>query len=293
MKINSSLTGTTIKEYKTKINWRDLKNYAAAINDNNPFYFDDEREGGIVGHPMFTVASTWPIAGDLPDYVDSEEFSREIQSTQVHYSEHIIFHDLIKPDDTLTINGEVCSVVPHRAGTHAIIKFSAVNQDNKKIFTEYSGVMLRGVTCEGPGTGMENIPTVPVFKNKNNEIIWREKKFIDPMAPYIYDGCTNIVFPIHTSVQFAHFVGLPDIILQGTATLAMAVKELINKECRKNPSNLKEISCRFSGFVVPDSDITIQLTGKNRVDNNEQLFFNVLNDKGEKAINKGFALIEI
>jgi hypothetical protein len=50
------------------------------------------------------------------------------------------------------------------------------------------------------------------------------------MRPYVYDGCTNIYFPIHTSVGFARMVGLPDIILQGTATLAYAARELADRE---------------------------------------------------------------
>ncbi|UCG04133.1 MAG: MaoC family dehydratase N-terminal domain-containing protein [Candidatus Heimdallarchaeota archaeon] len=33
-------------------------NYAAAIDDNNEFYFDDERKDGIVAPPMFAVATT-------------------------------------------------------------------------------------------------------------------------------------------------------------------------------------------------------------------------------------------
>lgn len=42
MEFDSHFVGTSIKPYRTKIVWRDTMNYAAAIGDNNPAYFDDE-----------------------------------------------------------------------------------------------------------------------------------------------------------------------------------------------------------------------------------------------------------
>ena len=53
MNINPELTGTTLKEFKTQLHWRDTMNYAAAIGDNNPLYFDNEREGALLRIPSF------------------------------------------------------------------------------------------------------------------------------------------------------------------------------------------------------------------------------------------------
>jgi acyl dehydratase len=105
----------------------------------------------------------------------------------------------------------------------------------------------------------------------------------------IYDGCTNIVFPIHTSKKFAHQVGLPEIILQGTATLALAVRELIKREAESRPWRLKEIYCRFSGMVFPGSDITLQVYEASP--QSGRSYFDVLNQKGEKILSHGYAFI--
>ena len=43
-------------------------------------------------------------------------------------------------------------------------------------------------------------------------------------------------------------MGLPGIIHQGTATLAYAVRELVNREARGNPALLKALACRFTGM---------------------------------------------
>ncbi len=35
MHLDSSLAGTTLRDYKTTITWRNTMNYAAAVNDRN------------------------------------------------------------------------------------------------------------------------------------------------------------------------------------------------------------------------------------------------------------------
>ena len=40
MKINSQFVGTRFKPLHMQIHWRDTMNYAAAIDYNNPLYFD-------------------------------------------------------------------------------------------------------------------------------------------------------------------------------------------------------------------------------------------------------------
>ncbi|MCP4371639.1 MAG: hypothetical protein GY797_26490 [Deltaproteobacteria bacterium] len=65
MKLNANLVGTPLKNYQTKINWRETTNYAAAIQDNNPKYFDDRQKDLILSHPMFAVSVTWPVLSRL------------------------------------------------------------------------------------------------------------------------------------------------------------------------------------------------------------------------------------
>ncbi len=43
MELNADLVGTLLKPYQTKITSRQITNYAAAIKDNNPEYFDDRK----------------------------------------------------------------------------------------------------------------------------------------------------------------------------------------------------------------------------------------------------------
>jgi acyl dehydratase len=45
--------------------------------------------------------------------------------------------------------------------------------------------------------------------------------------------------------------GLPGIILQGTATLAIALREIIEKEADGNSGRISSLFCRFTGMVLP------------------------------------------
>ncbi|MCP4021558.1 MAG: hypothetical protein GY729_06935, partial [Desulfobacteraceae bacterium] len=102
----------------------------------------------------------------------------------------------------------------------------------------------------------------------------------------------NIEFPIHTSPNFAEAVGLPGIILQGTATLAYAVREMVNKEADADPSNIEQIACNFTGMVLPGTKIEVYCIEKKSYHDHTDLFFQVHNSDGQKAIRNGYIKIK-
>lgn len=286
MELNSSFAGTELKDFKTKVTWRDTTNYAASIDDYNPLYFDDTSKDGIFAPPMYTAALAWKIVGNIANYVEQHTIPLDIISTQVHYTEYIEFFRLIKTGEELLIKGQLTAILPHRAGTQAVMKFDAYDVNNKLVYTEFIGGLMRGVTCKGNGRGEENIPIVP--QSTIDAYKWHSSIHIDKTRPYVYDGCTDIFFPIHTSPDFAKKVGLPDIILQGTATLAYAIREIINKEAEGDPRKIKRLYCRFTGMVFPDTDITVRKIDSSQGSNPKKIFFDVLNNQGQKALSRGF-----
>lgn len=289
MKIDSSFVGTQLKEYTTTVTLRATMNYAAAVGDANPVYFDDDGGKTVIAPPMLAVALTWPILEHIKEYIDDKNFPVDIIKTQVHYTEHLAFHRTVRPGDMLTIKGRVAAIIPHRAGTVTVIRFDAVDYDGKSVFTEHIGAMMRGVECAGKSHGQEDLPCVPTVSS-GGSIKWEKVIHIDRMQPFIYDGCTNIHFPIHTSVGFAKLVGLPDIILQGTATLAFAARELTDNEAAGDPQRLKELYCRFTGMVVPPGDIRVRLIQRQERDSGADLFFEV-HAKDGRVLSNGYALI--
>lgn len=292
MELSSEFVGTRLKSRQTKVDWRATTNYAAAISDHNPAYFDDNAPAGIIAHPMFAVAVTWPILEKIWEYIDAPDFPMQVIATQVHYTEQLVLHRPMRPGDSLTIDGEIAAILPHRAGTRAVLKLNAVDNRGEPVFTEYNAAIFRGVNCPDEGRGAENLIEYPTPTDDNPSPLWQKEVFIEPERPYLYDGCTNIVFPIHTSPKFARQVGLPGIILQGTATLALAVRELINAEADGDPRRVTSIACRFSDMVLPNSNISVSLMARQSREHGADLFFEVLNAAGRRAVKNGVITIK-
>lgn len=291
MELSSDFVGTRLKEYSSPVTGRWTMNYAAAIGDTNNLYFDDERAGGIIAPPLFPVAVTWPAIERIADNIESDNFPREIIFTQVHFSEHLLVHRPVKPGDLLRIRGEIAAILPHRAGTQVVLRFDAEDEGAVPVFTEHIGAMMRGVACPDGGKGLERIPTAPRHPERPG---FRYETVIpvDPLTPFLYDGCTNIHFPIHTSVQFAHQVGLPGIILQGTMTLALAVRDLVNREAGGDSRRVESVSCRFSGMVLPGSEIRVRLISAEHASGGTDLFFTVINSDGNRVLSDGHIRIK-
>ena len=286
MKLSSDFAGTIIKEYHCNVNSRWMMNYAAAAGETNQRYYNDELPGGIIAPPLFPVAITWPIIEHIADNIESADFPKEVLLTQVHFSEQLVIHRPVKSGDSIKVKGSVAAVLPHKSGTHVILRFDAEDAAGESIFTEYLGAMMRGVECTGGGKGGDAIPDFPRLPEESR-ILRESVVTISPLAPFIYDGCSNIHFPIHTSVKFARAVGLPGIILQGTAALAIAVKEILAGEGVTDPERAASICCKFTGMIFPGSDIRVCLIGRSALPESLNLFFEVLNSEGKRAISSG------
>ena len=288
--LNSSFVGTKLKPYTKTINWRDTMNFAAAINDNNPQYFNDELEY-VIAPPMYAISITWQIIVNLPRYLEDPTFPFEIASTQVHFSEHLQFFKPIKAGDELTVKGVIAAIEPRSAGTHLVIKFEAFNQDQELVFIEHIGGMMRGVQCIDGSKGVENLPAMKIIESQR-EAVWEKEIFIPSSLPFIYDACANVHFPIHTSVKFARKVGLPNIILHGTATQSIVAKELVNRYAKGDATKLKLIQNLFTGMVFPDSNISIHLIKQKESEDRFELFFKVFDEKQQIVLDNGYAVVE-
>jgi acyl dehydratase len=289
--MTSRAVGTPIKSLLRSVDWRQSMNYAAAVGDDNPRYFNDDGRQEIIAPPMLSVAITWPLVARMPEFIAAPDFPLEALATLVHYTEHLQFYRPIRPGDSLTVGGIIAAVLPHRVGTHIVIRLDGRDDAGSLVFTEHLGGLLRGVTCTDAGAGADSLPAVP-SSGESDSPVWEAAIPVDRLRPFLYDGCSGIVFPIHTSRKSAHQAGLPDIILQGTATLAMAVRELTNREASGDPSRLKALACRFGAMVFPGTEIRLRLLGRRSDDTGTDLHFTVITHQDKPAIRHGYARLE-
>lgn len=286
MNIDSGHVGVRLLPYRSTVDARHTTNYAAAVGETAACYFDDTSPDGIIAHPVFPVAVTWPVTLHLDRYIQNERFPLELMAMQVHHTEHIAIHRPVRPGQALTVEGTVAAIAPHRAGTRVVMRYEAASDDGQPVFTEHIGALLRGVTCTDGGRSLPAMPADP-GPDPDGAPLWEHAVAVDPTLPYVYDGCSDIVFPIHTSPAFARSVGLPGIILQGTATLALAVRALLDRESGAHPSAVTEVACRFTGMVFPGSHISVRLRRRSAVNNLVALDFDVTGEKGRPVLRKG------
>ena len=282
MHIDSQHVGTSLRPCQTVITSRQTTNYAAAVGESSPCYFDDTRPDGIIAHPVFPVAVTWPITSHLDRYIQDNHFPLDLMAMQVHHTEHIVLHSPVRPGQELTVAGTVAAILPHRVGTRVVLRYEARDRDRRPVFTEHIGGLLRGVECEDDGQRLPGLPADPP-PDPDREPIWQRRIRVDPCMPYVYDGCSDIVFPIHTSPAFARQVGLPGILLQGTATLAMAVREILHRETGCRPATVTGVACRFTGMVIPGDTIAVRLRRKSTANGVTALGFDVV-DAGQRPV---------
>ena len=56
MELDPKFAGTRLRPCRVEVDWRKTTNYAAAVGDDNPLYFDDRRPEGLTAPPMLALA---------------------------------------------------------------------------------------------------------------------------------------------------------------------------------------------------------------------------------------------
>ncbi|PYN49457.1 MAG: hypothetical protein DMD95_01175 [Candidatus Rokuibacteriota bacterium] len=102
-------------------------------------------------------------------------------------------------------------------------------------------------------------------------------------AAHVYSECARIWNPIHTDVAVARTAGLTAPILHGSATLALAVSQVIQHDLDGDPARVREIAARFTGLVFMPSTFTVR--GRGRV--GDLFAFEAVDERGELVLSDG------
>ena len=105
-----------------------------------------------------------------------------------------------------------------------------------------------------------------------------------------YAGASGDFNPIHLDDQFAQSVGLPGRILHGLYTMALLARA--QTEALGGPQHLKRLAVQFRGIAVPDHEIVISSTVKER--SGEHLTVSTTAEQqGRSIIRAGTAELEL
>jgi acyl dehydratase len=285
MPIRSTAVGTSAAPARLQVSTRLTQAYAAGLADRNPRYLDDAGES-VIAPPAFCVSVEWPVFLALSG-TKALGASGEDRLHGVHALQDSTFHRPIRPGDVLVTTAKIVEVRATRPGAFTLIRLdSREERSGERAVTSYYGSIYRGVAVDGPDACIEAAAAFPEaapvrFTEKVEISVPRE-------AAHVYTECARIWSPIHTERRVALEAGLPDIILHGTATWALAAREIVDRFAAGDPLRLRRLAGQFRAQVIPGYTIVFEAGHAGaRVD------FIVRNEKGEPAIANGRALISI
>ena len=90
-----------------------------------------------------------------------------------------------------------------------------------------------------------------------------------------------------TLSRVAKAAGLPDMILHGSATKALALTAIIGQYFDGNPELVTRLFGQLRGMVLMNTSIQIEVLAEQRRDDTLTLVFRVVNSDGQLAISNG------
>jgi acyl dehydratase len=261
---------------------RRIMAYAASINDANEAYFDDTRAGGLNVHPGVCFSLQWNSRFhiDVPPNYRAAPYG-------VHAETDLRVQQPFRPGDAVTTQGRIVARREIGPGVYTVERYRMTNGQGELIAElDYNGI-IRGATLDNNDIELESSPPQPTCDQLSDKPIWSEKIFIPIHAGQQYTECADIFNPIHTEPSVAKAAGLPDIILHGSATKALALTQVINHCFDGDARKIKRLCGQLRGMVFMNTTIRVECLAI-RANNDEQLvFFRVLNHDNQLAIANG------
>jgi acyl dehydratase len=264
VKLPAGIVGASAGPITQPVDARWLMAYAAALGETAADYLDTARPGGIVGHPLFPVCYEWPLALDLR----ARTMPEDVALRSVHATHHRRLPRRARPGDRLTTTATVVAAEQRPPGAYLVSRFETVDADGRPVSTTDYGSIYRGVALDGAATtpagdapNDRRAPASPSSASSAEPAFRAAWSATVPVASglaHVYTECARIWNPIHTDRAVALAAGLPEIILHGTATLALAVSAVLRAESLGAGAPVTGIRCRFSGMVPLSGTIEVR-----------------------------------
>ena len=284
------VTTTGIGRHTVARTWeltpRLISAFAAGVDDPNPAYLDDTRPGGLVGHPGLVFTFQWNSRHTLGDTQHPATARRG-----VHASIDARWSRPFRQGDAITSQGRTIEVRQIAPGVLVLQRFTMRDAQGDVVAVVDFGGIIRGATTDGPDVSIESVAPAPVPAPQPPEAepIWVAHVAIATTAAHTYTECADIWNPIHTERSVALAAGLPDIILHGSATLTIALREVINRGLGGDPARVARLVGQLRAMVIPGEHVTVRCW-EDRVGpdgSGREIFYDVLNADGQMAVANG------
>lgn len=259
--------------------------YAAGVGDFNPRYFNDDAPEGVLAPPCLVYSLQWN-SRDMPGVYQGT--APPIRG--VHAATDLRWQRAIRAGDALTVQGRRIAIRQIPPGVYILTRYEMRDAAGTLVATVDDGAIIRGARADGENVTLEETPPLPE-RAIAGEPAWTAEIAIAREATHVYTECADIWNPIHTERRVALAAGLPDIIVQGSLTMALAARELVNRVVGGDPARLARLAGQFRAMVVPGSAVRVVCEEVAALpEGNSAAFFEVLNAQGEPAVKDGVAV---
>ena len=258
--------------------------FAAVMDPDDRDSLDDLSPGGLIATPSFCAALEWGLLS-APDPSGALASIGGELSRYVHVGQDSLFQAPIRAGAQLQVAARIVGLSSTRTGARLTLRIETRDAAlGSALATSWSTVLCRGATVEGADRIIEPPPPRAVPASASTS---RVEIGVARGLPHLYAECSGIVNPIHTERRAAREAGLPDILLQGTATWALAGRELARRLGKPRGRRLIRLAGEFRAPVFPGSIVT--LTHDLPGDPDSAVAFEVHTADGAIAIANGFA----
>jgi acyl dehydratase len=257
MRISSARVGEKLGTIESELTPRRLLAYSAGLELGDDCYLDDARPGGAEMMPAMCAAIEWPLADGVRISELIGVTLAQYRKVGVHAEQDSRYHRPPRMGETLTTTGWLEVLRQTRAGVLMTCRYDTVDGEGAPVFTSYNSGMLRGWELDCSRAGDSAAGALQPAALDEGQVA----KTDVPVArhlPHIYSEGGPIWNPIHTERLVALAADLPDIILHGSATWALAMDRVIRAHAGGDPRRLKRFACRFTGMVIPGETITVR-----------------------------------
>ena len=286
MHIPASIVGTKAGPREQEIDARWLMAYAAALGEDGPEYFDTTRPAGILAHPLFPVCYEWPLALDLR----AKALSDEIAVRGVHATHRVVLHRPPRAGDRLSTTATVAALERRAPGAYMVLRMETADSAGRPVSTTDYGSLYLGVDCDPASPTLSSEGRGQGEGWSTND--WSTELRIPANLAHVYTECARIWNPIHTDRAVALGAGLPDIILHGTATLALAISQALRHHPRGAAAPVRTIACRFAAMVRLPSRLTVRGGEPVASADGSVVRFEALAEDGRTAVRDGKLVYE-
>lgn len=290
MPLNSSTVGASAEPITHDIDERWLMAYAAGLGDTLPCYLDTLRPGNVLAHPLFPVCFEWPVVVSMRGSASASGLTHDEAIRSVHATHDLTIHRSPRPGDRLTTRATIVGVERRKPGAFQVMRLDTVDAAGAPVCTTWQGGLFRDVDVVGEDRFATDAPAAP----RPVEVATARAEIpvpVSALAAHIYTECARIWNPVHTDIAVAKQAGLPDLILHGTATLALAVSRIVEVETEKQPEQVRRVAGRFGAMVLMPSETVVRILSREPSPQGDIIRFEVLNAEGKLAVSNG--LVEL